>query len=82
MYKRTEHTWNKKGELGNKQDDDYIFLHDDVIIWKQLPRYWLFVRAITGPRWIPRTKASDASVTRMSYNINLSNPEDIMSFEV
>ena len=38
--------------------------HDDVIKWKHFPRYWPFVRGIhrsfTGPRWIPRTKTSDA----------------------
>ena len=26
------------------------------------PHYWPFVRGITGPRWIPRTKASDAEL--------------------
>ena len=35
--------------------------HDDVIKWNQFPRYWPFVRGI-GPRWIPRTKASDAGL--------------------
>ena len=34
--------------------------HDDVIKWKQFPRYWPFVRRIHRSRWIPRTKASDA----------------------
>ena len=28
--------------------------HDDLIKWKRFPRY--------GPRWIPRTKASDAEL--------------------
>ena len=36
--------------------------HDDVIKWKHFPRYWPFVRGFTGPRWIPRTKASDAEL--------------------
>ena len=44
--------------------------HDDVIKRKHFPRYWPFVRGIhrglcgefTGPRWIPRTKASDAEL--------------------
>ena len=38
-------------------------LHDDVIKWKYFPRYWPFVCGeFTGPRWIPRTKASDAEL--------------------
>ena len=37
--------------------------HDDVITWKHFPRYWPFVRGeFTGPRWTPRTKASDAEL--------------------
>ena len=36
--------------------------HDDVIKWKHFPRYWPFVREVTGHRWIPRTKASDAEL--------------------
>ena len=36
--------------------------HDDVIKWRHFPRNWPFVREITGPRWIPRTKASDAEL--------------------
>ena len=36
--------------------------HDDVIKWKNFPRYWPFVRG-TGSRWIPRTKASDAELS-------------------
>ena len=34
----------------------------DVMKWKHFQRYWPFVREFTGPRWIPRTKASDAGV--------------------
>ena len=30
--------------------------------WKHFPRYWPFVRGITGYRWIPRSKASDAEL--------------------
>ena len=37
-------------------------LHDDVIKWKQFPRYLPFVREFTGDRWIPRTKTSDAEL--------------------
>ena len=36
--------------------------HDDVIKWKHYPRYWLFVRRIHRPRWIPLTKANDAEL--------------------
>ena len=36
--------------------------HDDVIKWKHFPRNWPFVGEFTGPRWIPRTKASDAEL--------------------
>ena len=44
--------------------NEWIFfrLHDDVIKWKQFPRYWPFVRGIHRSRWIPRTKASDADL--------------------
>ena len=35
-----------------------IKVHDEAIKWKHFPRYWPFV--VTGHRWIPRTKASDA----------------------
>ena len=31
--------------------------HDDVIKWKNNPRYWPFGREFTGQRWIPLTKA-------------------------
>ena len=34
----------------------------DVIKWKHFPHYWSFVRGIPRPRWIPRTKASDAEL--------------------
>ena len=37
-------------------------VHDDVIKWKHFPRYWPLVRGIHRPRWIPRTKASDAEL--------------------
>ena len=40
----------------------YQLFHDDVIKWKHFPRYWPFVREFTGPRWIPRTKASEAEL--------------------
>ena len=36
--------------------------HDDVIKWKNFPRYWPFVREIHRSRWIPHTKASDAEL--------------------
>ena len=36
--------------------------HDDVIKWRHFPRHWPFVRGIHRPRWIPRTKASDAEL--------------------
>ena len=35
--------------------------HDYVIKWKHFPRNWAFVRGIHRSRWIPHTKASDAS---------------------
>ena len=37
-------------------------LHDDVIIWKHLPRYWPLCGEFTGNRWIPLTKAGDAEL--------------------
>ena len=36
--------------------------HDDVIIWKHIPRYWPFVRGIPCHRWIPLAKASDVEL--------------------
>ena len=36
--------------------------HDDVIKWKNFPRYWPFVRGIHRSPWIPRTKVSDAEL--------------------
>ena len=32
--------------------------HDVVINWKLFPRYWPFVKGISGHRWIPLTKTS------------------------
>ena len=34
----------------------------DVIKWEHFPRNWPFMRGLTGPRWIPLTKASDAEL--------------------
>ena len=36
--------------------------YDDVIQWKHLPRYWLFVRGIHRPSVVSLTKASDTSL--------------------
>ena len=46
---------------GRWQGDTCIF-HDDVIKWKHFPRYWPFGGELTGHRWIPLTKASDAEL--------------------
>ena len=40
----------------------YVSTHDDVIKWKHFPRYCPLCGEFTGPRWIPRTKASDAEL--------------------
>ena len=45
----------------------WLPLHDDVIKWKHLPRYWSFVRGIHRSRWIPRTNASDAELWCFFY---------------
>ena len=37
-------------------------LHDDVIKWKHLPRYWPLWGDSNGHRWIPLTKASNAEL--------------------
>ena len=42
--------------------DPMASYHDDVIKWKQFPRYWAFVREFTGHQWIPHTKASDTEL--------------------
>ena len=49
---------------GINKDIMSVFLHDDVIKGKYIPRYWPFVRGIhqSPDRWIPRTKASDAEL--------------------
>ena len=31
----------------------YVNKDDDVIKWKHFPRYWSFVREVTGPREFP-----------------------------
>ena len=49
-------TIRQAGDVGQLRNPS----HDDLIKWKHFPRYWPFVRRITGLRWIPRTKASDA----------------------
>ena len=36
--------------------------HDDVIKWKHFPRYCPLCGELTGHRWIPLTKASDAEL--------------------
>ena len=42
---------------------DSLKTHDDVIKWKHFPRNWPFVRGkFTVPRWVPRTKASEAGL--------------------
>ena len=48
--------------LGRSERFRCLQHHDDVIQWKHFPRYWSFVRGIHRPRWIPRTKASDAEL--------------------
>ena len=54
-------TW-KGVLLSPPANRDKFNQHDDVIKWKHFPRYWPFVRRITGLRWIPRTNASDAEL--------------------
>ena len=44
--------------------------HNNVIKWKHFPRYWPFVRGIYRPRWIPRTKASDAELWCFLWSAN------------
>ena len=46
----------------NRHPPMFITLHDDVIKWKQCPRYWPFVRGSHRSRWNPRTKASDGKL--------------------
>ena len=48
------------GESGHWKDK--YSQYDDVIKWKNFPRYWPFVRGIHRSRWIPRTKATDAEL--------------------
>ena len=57
---------NARSRWGRETRDTCLFLYwylytntAIVINWKHFPRYWPFVR---GPRWIPRTKASDAEL--------------------
>ena len=53
------HRCNMESSQGNPYE---ARIHDDVIKWKQFPRYWPFVRGIHRSRWIPLTKASDAEL--------------------
>ena len=46
--------------------------HDDVIKCKHFPRYCLLCGEITGHRWIPHTKASDAELWCSLLNQQLS----------
>ena len=46
----------KVTEENSTFDTITINLHDDVIKWKQFPRYWPLCGEFTGPRWILRTK--------------------------
>ena len=36
--------------------------HDNIIKWKQFPRYWLLWEESTGHRWIPLTKENDVEL--------------------
>ena len=58
----TSTAWSYDLKCCYQQRTEYYFIHDDVIKWKHFPRYWPFLRGITGHRWIPRTKASDAKL--------------------
>ena len=39
-----------------------LHYYDDVMKWKQYPRYWSFCGKFTSHRWILRTKANDAEL--------------------
>ena len=41
---------------------EWRLIHDDVIKWKHIRRYWHFVRGNHGYRWFPLTKANDAEL--------------------
>ena len=45
-----------------KACDNFAISYDDVIQWKHFPRYRPFAWGIHRPRWIPRTKDSDAEL--------------------
>ena len=47
----------------------HCYLHDDVIKWEHFPRYWPLCGEFTGPRWIPRTKASDAELCYFLWSL-------------
>ena len=52
-------------------DARYI-AHDDVIKWKHFPRYWPFARGIHRSPVIPRTKASDAQLFDVFFDLRLN----------
>ena len=51
-------------------DQIQVIYHDDVIKWKHFPRNWPLCGEFTGPRWIPRTKASDAELWCFLWSVS------------
>ena len=49
---------------------NWLLKHDDVITWRFFPHYWPFVRGITGDRWLPSQRASNASNSWTSFWAN------------
>ena len=47
-------------------------MHDDVIKWKHLPRYWPFVQGIHRSPVNSRTKASDAELWCIFFDLHLN----------
>ena len=47
-----------------------LLSNDNVMKWKNFPRYWPVVQGITGHRWIPLTKASDAALWCLHKSLN------------
>ena len=54
--------------------------HDDVIKWKDFPRYWPFVRWIH--QWIPLTKASDVELWWFLWSASEQTVEQTIKMQV
>ena len=68
LYKHADLPWHMTSRSQLHQAPPWW--DDDVIKWKQFPRYWPFVRGIHRSRWIPHTKASAAELWCFLWSVS------------